>query len=159
PESGLAYSLVGYEYLQQPLESRHRRMVLQKGAQVGATVMAMVRAMWVLQNEQKSAMYLFPTHRAADRVRPGRFRWMVERSRTLREMIKATGAPGHLRVGVAQFYCHGARSRAELMSVPVSYLTLDERDELYRMAGLEGTQWSAVDLARQRLAGQADSWE
>ncbi len=34
-----------------------------------------------------------------------------------------------------------------------------ERDELYRMAGLEGTPWSAVDLARQRLAGQPQSWE
>jgi hypothetical protein len=47
----------------------------------------------------------------------------------------------------------------ELMSVPVSYLTLDERDELYAAGSLSHSPWSAVDLARQRLAGQADSWE
>ena len=34
-----------------------------------------------------------------------------------------------MRAGRANFYCHGARSRVELMSTPVQYLTLDERDE------------------------------
>lgn len=159
PDSGEPYSLLGYEYLQQPMDSLHPRVVLQKAAQVGATVMAMLRTMWFLQRMQKSAMYLFPTHRTADRFRRGRFSVMVQRSPTFKKLVKPSGAPGHLQVGLAQFYCHGARSRAELMSVPVAYLTLDERDELYRMAGLEGTPWSAVDLARQRLAGQPQSWE
>ncbi|HQR06507.1 MAG TPA: phage terminase large subunit family protein [Gemmatales bacterium] len=159
PDSGQPYRLTGYEYLTEPLNSLSPRMVLQKAAQVGATVMAMMRVMWFLEHRQKSAMYLFPTHRTADRFRRGRFSVMVQRSPKFQAMVKATGAPGHLRVGVAQFYCHGARSRAELMSVPVAYLTLDERDELYKAAGLEGTPWSAVDLARQRLAGQPDSWE
>ena len=159
PDSGQPYRLTGYEYLTEPLNSLSPRLVLQKAAQVGATVMAMMRVMWFLEHRQKSAMYLFPTHRTADRFRRGRFSVMVQRSPTFRSMVEATGAPGHLRVGNAQFYCHGARSRAELMSVPVAYLTLDERDELYRAAGLEGTPWSAVDLARQRLAGQPDSWE
>ena len=159
PDSGTPYRLVGYEYLIEPLNSMENRVVLQKAAQVGAPVMAMMRVMWFLEHRQKSAMYLFPTHRTADRFRRGRFSVMVQRSPVFQSIVKATGAPGHLRVGTAQFYCHGARSRAELMSVPVAYLTLDERDELYKAAGLEGTPWSAVDLARQRLAGQPDSWE
>jgi len=159
PDSGQPYQLVGYEYLKEPLNSLENRMVLQKAAQVGATVMAMMRVMWFLEHRQKSAMYLFPTHRTADRFRRGRFSVMVQRSPVFQSIVKTTGAPGHLRVGAAQFYCHGARSRAELMSVPVAYLTLDERDELYKVSGLEGTPWSAVDLARQRLAGQPDSWE
>lgn len=159
PDSGKPYSLSGYEYLRDPLNSMSGRVVIMKAAQVGATVMAMLRAMWFLHRRQRSAMYLFPTHRTADRFRRGRFSVMVQRSPEFRELVKATGAPGHSQVGVAQFYCHGARSRAELMSVPVAYLTLDERDELYRAAGLQDTPWSAVDLARQRLAGQPDSWE
>ena len=159
PDSGQPYSFEGYEYLRGPMECRAGRVVIMKEAQVGATVMAMLRTMWFLEDQQRSAMYLFPTHRTADRFRRGRFSVMVARSPFFRELVQSTGAPGHLRVGNAQFYCHGARSRAELMSVPISYLTLDERDELYRMAGLEGTAWSAVDLARQRLAGQAQSWE
>lgn len=159
PETGAAYSLEGYEYLGKPLNSMAHRMVIQKGAQVGATVMAMVRVMWFLEHRQKSAMYLFPTHRTADRFRRGRLQVMIERSPQLKGMMKPTGAPGHSRLGIAQFYCHGSRSRAELMSVPVAYLTLDERDELYKLSGMEGTPWSAVDLARQRLAGQPESWE
>jgi hypothetical protein len=159
PDSGEPYSLVGFEYLADIFDDLTPRVVIQKAAQVGATVMAMLRTVWFLDRRKKSAMYLFPTHRSADRFRRGRFTVMVQRSPSLQGRVKATGAPGHLRVGAAQFYCHGARSRAELMSVPVAYLTLDERDELYRMAGLEGTPWSGVDLARQRLAGQAESWE
>jgi hypothetical protein len=159
PDTGKRYLLAGFEYLADIFDDLAPRVVIQKGAQVGATVMAMLRTLWFLDRQQKSAMYLFPTHRSADRFRQGRFTVLVRRSPLLRNKVRATGAPGHLRLGVAQFYCHGARSRAELMSVPVSYLTLDERDELYRMAGLEGTPWSGVDLARQRLAGQAESWE
>ncbi|MFO0812455.1 MAG: terminase gpA endonuclease subunit [Gemmatales bacterium] len=159
PDSGEPYSLEGYEYLQGPMDCLAERVVIMKAAQVGATVMAMLRTMWYLENQKRSAMYLFPTHRTAERFRRGRFSVMVARSPFFHDVVKATGAPGHLRVGTAQFYCHGARSRAELMSVPIAYLTLDERDELYRMAGLEGTAWSAVDLARQRLAGQPRSWE
>lgn len=159
PDSGEAYSLEGFEYLADIFDDLTPRVVIQKGAQVGATVMAMLRTLWFLDRRRKSAMYLFPTHRSADRFRRGRFTVLVGRSPSLRGRVKATRAPGHLRVGAAQFYCHGARSRAELMSVPVAYLTLDERDELYRMAGLEGTPWSGVDLARQRLSGQAESWE
>lgn len=159
PDTGKPYSLVGYEYLEEPLNCQSPRMVLQKSAQVGATVMAMLRTMWYLEQKQKSAMYLFPTHRTAERFRRGRFNVMVQRSPHFKSLLKATGAPGHSQLGVAQFYCHGARSRADLMSVPVSYLTLDERDELYAAGSLSHSPWSAVDLARQRLAGQADSWE
>ncbi len=159
PDTGKPYSFAGYEYLTGVMNCSSPRIVIMKAAQVGATVMAMLRTMWFLQYHQKSSMYLFPTHRSAARFRQGRFSVMVQRSPFFKGIVKPTGAPGQLRVGTAQFYCHGARSRVELMSVPVAYLTLDERDELYRAAGLENTPWSAVDLARQRLAGQAESWE
>ncbi len=159
PDTGTGYRLAGFEYLRDIMDDQHSRLVIQKAAQVGATVMAILRTIWFLDTYQRSAMYLFPTHRTADRFRRGRFNVMVQHSPHFREHIQATGAPGHLRWGVAHFYCHGARSRAELMSVPLAYLTLDERDELYRVAGLEDTPWSAVDLARQRLGGQEQSWE
>ena len=159
PDSGEPYRLTGYEYLTGILDSLAPRIVLMKAAQVGATVMAMLRTLWFLEAKQKSCMYLFPTHRSAARFRQGRFSVMVQRSPFFRSAVRPTGAPGQLRVGMAQFYCHGARSRVELMSSPVAYLTLDERDELYRAAGLENTPWSAVDLARQRLSGQPESWE
>jgi hypothetical protein len=45
------------------------------------------------------------------------------------------------------------------MSTPVQCLTLDERDELYLGAVSSPQPWSAVELARQRLAGQKYSWE
>ena len=45
------------------------------------------------------------------------------------------------------------------MSTPVRCLTLDERDELYQGDPLGKQPWSAVELARQRLNGQTESFE
>ena len=43
PDTGQPYSLVGFEYLADIFDDLVPRVVIQKGAQVGATVMAMLR--------------------------------------------------------------------------------------------------------------------
>lgn len=149
----------GYEYLLQPLEDGESRIVIQKAAQVGATVMATVRAVWFVDMMQGHCLYLFPTHNAALRFMRGRFRVLIETSPYLRKRFRQVRRENHYRAGMTNFYCHGGRSRAEVMSIPVQYLTVDERDEMY-LGRLDGPQpWSAVDLARQRLSGQSQAWE
>lgn len=149
----------GYEYLLQPLEDGEPRIVVQKAAQVGATVMAVIRALWFVDVAQKHAMYLFPTHVAALRFSRGRLRVLIDTNEYFQKRFQQVKRDNHLRAGSVNLYCHGGRSRAEVMSVPVQYLTIDERDEMYqgRLAGPQ--PWSAVDLARQRLSGQTHSWE
>jgi hypothetical protein len=159
PDRGAPLRFEGYEFLRQPLEDRSPRVVIQKAAQVGATMLATIRALWFVDVRRAHAMYLFPTHRGAHRFSRGRFKVLLERSPYFRGKFRNVRASNHLRAGVANFYCHGARSRTELMSTPVQYLTIDERDEMY-LGRPDGPQpWSAVDLARQRLSGQPQAWE
>ncbi len=159
PDRGKPLSFEGYEYLNQPMRDTARRIVIQKAAQVGATVMAILRAVWFIDTHGASTMYLVPTHRSALRFSRGRFQVLLEHSPYLRGLFQAVKSGHHLRAGAANFYCHGARSRADLMSTPVQYLTLDERDELYLGKVASPQPWSAVELARQRLSGQRDYWE
>ncbi len=159
PDQGAPLGFADYEYLLVPLSDESPRVVIQKAAQVGATVLAILRALYQVDARQAHSMYLFPTHRSAARFSRGRFSVMLERSDHLRGLFREVKNAGHMRAGVANFYCHGARSRTELMSTPVGYLTLDERDELY-LGNPTGRQpWSAVELARQRLSGQRDGRE
>jgi hypothetical protein len=159
PDTGKPLGFEGYEYLLQPLNDLSPHLVLQKGAQIGATVLAILRTLWFLDVRKAHSLYLFPTHKSALRFSKGRFAVLVERSPRLKTLFRSVKTGNHMRAGAVNFYCHGARSRNELMSLPIQYLTIDERDEMYQST--EGSQqpWSAVDLARQRLKGQAASWE
>lgn len=159
PDSDQGYGAEEFEYLRQPLTDPSPRVVIQKAAQVGATVLATVRALYFFDAVQANSMYLLPTHRSAARFSRGRFQALLEHSRYLGRRFHAVRNAAHLRSGSTNFYCHGARSRIELLSTPVQYLTLDERDALHSGDPLGKQPWSAVDLARQRLSGQRDSWE
>lgn len=158
-DRGKPLSYVGYEYLLRPLEDPASRIVIQKAAQVGATVMATVRALWFVDVARMHVLYLFPTHATALRFSRGRLRVLIESSPYLRRRFRQVRRENHLRAGSVNFYCHGGRSRAELMSIPVQSLTVDERDEMYVSRPDKPQPWSAVDLARQRLSGQERSWE
>lgn len=159
PDSAQALAFGDYAYLVQPLDDLSPRVVLQKGAQVGATVLASLRLLWFVAERRMHSLYLFPTHRAAHRFSRGRLSLVLERSVDLRRLFHRQARGEHLRARGVNLYCHGARSRTELLSIPVQYLTIDERDELLESDPAAATAWSALNLARQRLAGQAHSWE
>jgi hypothetical protein len=159
PDDGRPLGFNGYEYLDRPACDLSPRVVVQKGAQVGATVLAVLRALWFLDARRAHTLYLFPTHRSAARFSRGRLAALLERSPYLRRLYRRVRNTAHLRGDGANLYCHGARSRTEVMSIPVQYLTLDERDELYLGRAAGPQPWSAADLARQRLSGQREHWE
>lgn len=159
PETGFGLGYALRPYLAGPLDDLAPRLVLMKGAQVGATVLAILRAVWFVDRLNAHALYLMPTHRSAVRLSRGRVATLLERSPRLARLFGKQRNAAHLRAGTANFYCHGARSRAELMSTPIQYLTIDERDEMYQTDPHGKQPWSALELARQRLAGQRHSWE
>lgn len=159
PDDGQCLGFEGFEYLLQPMNDASPRVVLQKGAQVGATVMAILRALWFVEAWQAQTLYLFPTHRAAARFARSRLAVLLDHSPHWRNLFRAGRRLGHLRAGPVNFYCHGGRSRTELMSLPIQYLTIDERDEMYHGEAAAQQGWSAVELARQRLSGQVQAWE
>ncbi|HMP03165.1 MAG TPA: phage terminase large subunit family protein [Gemmatales bacterium] len=159
PDTGRPLSFHGYEYLVQPLDDLAPRVVIMKGAQVGATVLAVMRALWFVDVRQAHTLYLFPTHRSALRFTRGRLRVLLERAPRFRMLFGTSPTATHLRAGHVNWYCHGGKSRVELLSMPVQYLTIDERDAMYESQPLGQTPWSAVELARQRLAGHSRAWE
>ena len=159
PETGRRLDFVSHAYLLKPLNDLGPRVVIQKGAQVGATVLAMARALWFVEKREAHTLYLFPTHRSAQRFSRGRLATLLDSSQHLQTLFKGGRSIGHLRAGRVNLYCHGARSRAELMSTPAQSLIIDERDEMYQADAYGRQPWSAVELARQRLAGQEVWWE
>lgn len=158
PETGHPLGFSGYEYLLQPLNDESPRIILQKGAQVGATVLAMLRTLWFVDVRKAHTLYLFPTHRSAERFSRGRLGRLIACSPKLRALFQG-GNHQHRRAAGVNLYCHGARSRVELMAMPIQKLILDERDEMYWTDPHGRHPWSAVELARQRLSGQREHWE
>lgn len=158
PDTGKPMGFGGYSYLLRPLNDDAPRIILQKGAQVGATVLAMLRTLWFVDVRQAHTLYLFPTHRSAERFSRGRLGRMIDSSPRLRRLFDKSTRQ-HRRARGVNLYCHGARSRIELMSMPIQHLVLDERDEMYWSDPHGRQPWSAVELARQRLSGQSQHWE
>jgi hypothetical protein len=159
PETGRRLFFKAHAYLREPLDRLDPRVIVQKGAQVGATVLAMVRALFMVDVCQAHTLYLFPTHRSALRFSRGRLAVLLDASRHLASLFRRQRNAAHLRAGRINLYCHGGRSRPELMSLPAQALIIDERDEMYQADPFGRQPWSAVELARQRLAGQDPNWE
>jgi len=158
PDTGEPLGFRGYEYLRAILADPSPRVVIQKAAQVGVTVTALWRSLWWVEVARAHTLYLFPTHVSALRFARGRVSVLLEHSEHLREVFSQRKL-GHWRAGHVNLYCHGGRSRTELMSIPVQALVVDERDEMYVSAAGAPRVWSALELARQRLSGQKHSWE
>lgn len=158
PDISKSLGYLDFQFLKGPANDLHHRVVIQKGAQVGATVLAVMRTAWLLFERQLHTLYLFPTQKAANRFLNFRFKVLLKLAKLDRKLERGE-TPGHMIAEGTNFYCHGSRSRAELISLPVSALILDERDELYRTSDSSDNPWNSVDMARQRLAGQATYYE
>ncbi len=115
-----------------------------KGAQLGVTEVCINRAFWTLDVKKRSALYVLPTRENAQTFSKARFNSALTLSPRLKSMFTDTDSVSLKQIGECSLYIRGSKSEAELVSIPVSALFLDERDRMNQRA---------VALAIRRLDG------
>lgn len=144
---GQPFGFNRHQYLIEPYSDNHPDQTYEKAAQMGATVMALLKSIHgCLYRYDKGGGYLFPTKTDVTDFSKGRMAPLLSENPQL--PIKQSGdgkdpdAANIKRIGKAYLYFRGMLSRIGLKSVPLDFLVFDELDEAP----------DAEDLAMQRLA-------
>jgi len=125
--------------------------VFKKGVQIGATeTLVTSRACHFVDTWRKDVLCLFPTGGVASEYSSGRFDPILLRSPQLRSLFTDLDSVTHKRAGEANLYFRGSNSEAQLISIPVSLLIVDEFDRM---------DLNNLGLARDRLQGQKRYFE
>lgn len=142
---GRAFTFDKHEYLKEPYADNHPHQVYQKGAQLGLTSLAMLKAIYAARYRKLSGiLYLFPSKSDVTDFSKGRLNPLLQGNpETIGSWMKDTDAANIKRVHNCFLYLRGMRSRTGLKSVPADLLIFDELDE---------APPNAVDMALERLS-------
>jgi hypothetical protein len=126
-------------------------MVVQKGAQLGWTELALNKTFYNIDIKGNSVLYVLPaaTPDARD-FSSARFDPALEMSPHLKRLFDDAKNVHHKRSGNANLYIRGSRVKSQLKSVPVSLVVLDEVDEMVQ---------KNIPLVRERMSGQLEKQE
>lgn len=129
-------------------DSKAELIVGQKAAQVAFTETALNKAFCAIDLFGQSVLYILPsTTPDASDFSTSRFDPALELSPHLTNLFSDVKNIGHKRAGSANLFIRGSRSRAQLKSLPVSMIIMDEIDEF--------TQEN-IPLAFERMSGQTE---
>lgn len=118
----------------------------QKSAQAGYSEAVLNRTLYMIDVERKDCLYVLPSQTPdASVFSAARFDPALELSEYLSGLFSDVKNVGHKRAGTCNLYVRGSNSRSGLKSVPVSFLVLDEMDEMTE---------ENIPLAIERLSGQ-----
>jgi hypothetical protein len=118
-----------------------------KGAQLGVTEIAINRAFYTIDVLKKAVLYVLPTQVNASDFSKTRFSGALHNSEYLKSLFTDTNNQGLKQAGAVPLYIRGSRGDSNLKSIPVSYLILDELDEMDQRA---------VWLGLERLSGHEE---
>ena len=138
------WSFTYHPWLYEPHTSTHKHRVCRKGAQLGFTEWAINEAFYAIDHYRKSVLYGLPTRGNASDF-SSRFDDALELSPYIKGIFSGTNNVGLKKAGAVSLYIRGARSRADLKSIPVGLLILDEIDEMPE---------ESVSLVEHRKDGQ-----
>lgn len=115
-----------------------------KGAQLGITEILVNLAFYTIDMLRRDVLYVLPTSRNASDFSKARFNAALKNSPYLKSIFTDTNSIELKQAGSNTLYIRGSRGDANLKSVPVSVLLLDEVDEMSQRA---------IQLALERLSG------
>lgn len=121
--------------------------VSMKSAQAGYTEVGINIALYTVDVLKKNVLYVLPTLGDASDFSKSRFNPALRMSDYLKGVFTDANNVGLKMAGNTSLYIRGSRGDANLKSIPVSVLILDELDEMDK---------SQIDLALQRLKGQPE---
>jgi hypothetical protein len=152
---GKPYLIEGHEYQIDWLQCEAPRQCYMKGAQMGATEIAILLTLHGMMYGRypQGALYLFPTAGDVTDFSKGRFAPLINDNPQISVHVRDTDAANIKRVGKGFLYFRGARSShkiegakstsSKLKSVPVDRIVFDEKDEM---------EPDMVTLALERLS-------
>jgi len=116
-----------------------------KGAQLGLTECTINLAFYAIDMLKKDVLYVLPTSRNASDFSKSRFNTALKLSPYLKAIFTDVNSIELKQAGSNTLYIRGSRGDANLKSIPVSVLLLDEIDEMSQRA---------ISLSLERLSGQ-----
>ena len=118
-----------------------------KAAQMGVTEVAINRAFYTVDVLRKDVLYVLPTLNNASDFSKARFNTALLYSKYLKTLFTDTNTMGLKQAGGVNLYIRGSRGDANLKSIPVSTLILDEVNEMDQ---------KHIWLADERLSGHVE---
>ncbi len=146
---GKKFSFADHKYLVGIYGDTHPNIVIEKSAQMGASIYAIISALFVCDKMQKNVIYFFPTDTDVTDFAKTRVAPMVNDSPYLQTVTSSKDALGLRQVNKGWLYFRGMKSTIAMKSVPADYLIFDELDEVTD---------AQEALADQRLNHSALKW-
>ena len=147
---GRPFDFRGHEYLYGPYSDLSSSVTLRKGAQLGASELAISRSLYSAIVLGTTTVFFLPTAHHVREFSGARFASAVRASRYLSSLVHDVDNAAVKQVGQGAVYFRGMRSKTDLKSVPGDGLVFDEIDEMIP---------AHVELARKRLGHSALGWE
>lgn len=137
-----------HPWLKEMHDSEAEINIGQKSAQMGFTEAVLNLTFYHIDVKRVDCLYVLPSKVPdATDFSSGRFDRALELSPHLGAIFSDVQNVGHKRAGTANMYIRGSRSRAQLKSIPIGFLVLDEVDEMDQ---------ENIPLAMERVSGQVD---
>jgi hypothetical protein len=150
------FQIENHQYQVDMLNCDAQRQCFKKGAQLGLTMIAVLKSMHglIFSKYPQGVLYLFPTSLDVSDFSKGRFQTLIrDNPREVGVFVSDTDATSIKRVMKAMLYLRGARSTSkiegikasssQLKSIGVDKIVYDESDEF---------QPAMIDLARERIS-------
>src|SRR5271165_307281 len=138
-----------HNYQIQIYGDEHPHQVIEKAAQMGASVIGMIKSFYVCDKMGKNVIYFFPTDEDVREFSKGRVAPIIRDSPHLRKIVTEVDAVGQRQIGHGFLYFRGMKSNVRMKSVPADMLVFDELDEVTE---------AQKELADKRLAHSSLNW-
>lgn len=143
------YGYTAYPWCKEIQDAKSAYIVVMKAAQIGITEIAINQAFYAVDVLQKDVLYVLPTLNNASDFAKARFNTALLYSPYLKNLFTNTNTIGLKQAGGVNLYIRGSRGDANLKSIPVSVLILDEVNEMDQ---------KQIWLALERLSGHVEKW-
>lgn len=127
---GKQFSFDKHNYLIDIYMDKHPYQVIEKAAQMGASVLGMIKSFYVCDKLGKTVIYFFPTDEDVREFSKARVKPVINDSEHIREIVDDVDSVSLRQVGRGFLYFRGMKSNIRMKSIPADMLVFDELDEV-----------------------------
>lgn len=127
-ENQKPFEFDNHRYMIQPYSDNSPDQVIMKSAQVGWSVLAILKSIHAAKLRRMNVIYVLPTRNASrDFVIP-KVNPMIDRNPVIRDIVKGTDSTSLKQVGDRWIYFRGAFHKGEAISTTADLVVSDEHD-------------------------------